>query len=466
MSKIDVYDVVIVGAGICGLITAYKLAHYKLNILVIDMNIEPGWGVSKGHAAIVHVIQLPFKSLKSKLAREGNRELLKICEYLKVRYRKTSTLLLAMNLLHLLALPLIYLYLKLNLKGEFKSRIIGRRTLRRIEPNVSDKVLAAIEVDGYAVIDSFDLIYGLYEFLKINSVHFVFGEKVVRIDFQEDFLKIYTDGGREFLSRYLVNAGGLYADEVARLLGDYVEFELGKGVMIVFEKQVSDRLLSPLTLRPDPKTKGGAVMFTWDGKGLWGPNLRIVRDKNDLSIEESDVNTIISRFSKLVKADPGIPIKAYSGIRPIPPINDFIITYSKKSRRIVNILGTESPALTSSPAIARVVLEKLKEAGLELIPREDIVERVVFHRFRDKPECGKGRLICICNRVTEEEVREAVRRGSKTLQGVMFRTGVCMGVCQGSRCLSEVIEVISDELRVKPSNITLRGGGSWIVKTS
>jgi len=251
-----------------------------------------------------------------------------------------------------------------------------------------------------------------------------------------------------------------------RLLGDSVEFELGKGVMIVFEKQVSDRLLSPLTLRPDPKTKGGAVMFTWDGKGLWGPNLRIVRDKNDLSIEESDVKTIISRFSKLIKVDPGIPIKAYSGIRPISSINDFIITYSTKSRRIVNILGTESPALTSSPAIARIILEKLKEAGLELIPREDIVERTVFHRFRDKPECGKDRLICICNKVTEEEVREAVRRGSKTLQGVMFRTGACMGVCQGSRCLSEVIEVISDELGVKPSNITLRGGGSWILKTS
>lgn len=332
MSKIDVYDVVIVGAGICGLITAFKLAHYKLDILVIDMNSEPGWGVSKGHAAIVHVIQLPFKSLKSKLAREGNRELLKICNYLKVRYKKTSTLLLAMNLLHLLVFPLIYLYLRLNLKEEFKARIISRRTLRRIEPNISDRVLAAIEVDGYAVIDSFDLTYGLYEFLKINNVHFVFGEKVIRIDLHNDFLKISTEAGREFSSRYLVNAGGLYADEVVRLLGDSVEFELGKGVMIVFERQVSNRLLSPLTLRPDPKTKGGAIMFTWDGKGLWGPILRIVRDKNDLSIEESDVKTIISRFSRLIKVDPGIPIKAYSGIRPILSINDFIITYSMKSR--------------------------------------------------------------------------------------------------------------------------------------
>lgn len=462
----EVYDVVIVGAGVCGLITAYKLAHYRLSILVIDLNPEPGWGVSKGHAAVVHVIQLPFKSLKSKLAREASRELLKICDNLKVRYKKTSTLLLAMNILHLVALPAIYLYLKMNLGNEFRVRMVSRRTLRKIEPNVSDRVLAAIEVDGYAVVDSFDLVYGLYEFLKANGVQFSFKEKVVKIDVDKELLKIHVDSGRGYLSKFMVNAGGLYADEVAELVGDHIQFELGKGVMIIFDRQVSNRLLSPLTLRPDPKTKGGAIIFTWDGKGLWGPNLRLVKDKDDLSTDESDLNTLIEKFSRLIEADPGIPLRAYCGIRPIPPMNDLIIEYSSKSNRIVNILGTESPAFTSSPAIARIVIEKLRGSGLELIEKETITERHVFPRFRDDPKNGQGRLVCFCNLVTEAEVREAVRRGSKTLQGVIFRTGVCMGVCQGSRCLPDVLEIMSDELGVKPSDITLRGDGSWVVKTS
>ncbi|MEM0452512.1 MAG: hypothetical protein QXO15_04505 [Nitrososphaerota archaeon] len=67
--------------------------------MVIDLNCEPEWSVSKSHAAVVHVIQLLFKYLKSRLAREGNGELLKICDRLRVRYKRTSVLLLATNLL-------------------------------------------------------------------------------------------------------------------------------------------------------------------------------------------------------------------------------------------------------------------------------------------------------------------------------------------------------------------------------
>lgn len=44
------YDVVIVGAGVVGLFTAYELAHSEARVLVIDREEEPGFGVSKGHA--------------------------------------------------------------------------------------------------------------------------------------------------------------------------------------------------------------------------------------------------------------------------------------------------------------------------------------------------------------------------------------------------------------------------------
>ncbi|MEM2543242.1 MAG: FAD-dependent oxidoreductase, partial [Candidatus Korarchaeum sp.] len=91
----DSYDVIVVGTGIIGLMITYKLSHYDLRVLAIDRNPEPGWGVSRAHAAVVHVVQLPLRSLKSKLARSGNPELLRICDELGVRYRRTSTLILA-----------------------------------------------------------------------------------------------------------------------------------------------------------------------------------------------------------------------------------------------------------------------------------------------------------------------------------------------------------------------------------
>ncbi len=453
------YDVIVIGAGIIGLMVAYKLSHFRLKVLVLDSNPEPGWGISKGHAAVVHVVQLPFNSLKSKLARRGNKELLKICDRLGVRYRRTSTLILATRLLHIIALPLVYLYLKLNLKG-FPVKLLSKSRLKRMEPNLSDKVLGGIEVRGYAVVDSFDLVYGLNEFCSENGVEFHFEEKVKGISPLEDAVKVVTDRG-SYLTSYLVNAAGLYADEMAKLTGDGVEFELGKGVLIVFEKPVSKNLLAPLYLKPDPKTKGGAIMFTFDGRGLWGPNLRPARDKEDTSVDELDYKMIMEKFSGLIKSEIPVPIKAYAGIRPIPPENDFLVRRSSKSEKIVHILGTESPGFTASPALASLVLDMLEEAGLKLEAKGEMVERKPFRRMRDDPR--GGRVICPCNLVTEEEVREAVRRGSRTLQGVMFRTGLGMGMCQGSRCLADALEVIADELGVSPEEVTLKGDGSWIV---
>ncbi|QOJ78724.1 FAD-dependent oxidoreductase [Infirmifilum lucidum] len=109
------YDVTIVGSGIVGLMIAYNLAHYKVKALVLEANPEPGWGVSKAHAAIIHVVQLPFRSLKSRMARDGNKKILQVAERLGVRYVRTSTLVVATKIHHLLALPFVALYLRLNL---------------------------------------------------------------------------------------------------------------------------------------------------------------------------------------------------------------------------------------------------------------------------------------------------------------------------------------------------------------
>ncbi|MGC8932966.1 MAG: NAD(P)/FAD-dependent oxidoreductase [Candidatus Methanodesulfokora sp.] len=451
------YDVIIIGAGITGLMISYKLSHYNLRVLVIERNPEPGWGVSRGHAAVVHVVQLPFKSLKSKLARAGNKELLRICKELGVRHRITSTLILATKFYHFLALPFVYLYLKMNLKG-FEVKLRGRRSLLREEPALSPKILGGIEVKGYAVVDSFDLIYGLYEFSRVNGVEFAFEEEVRSIEYNGT-VKVITDKG-EYESNYLINAAGLWADEIFKLTGGEMKFELGKGVMVVFDKAVSERLLAPLYLKADPKTKGGAIMFTHDGRGLWGPNLRLTHSKDDISADETDLEILLKKFSKLIRVDPGIPLKAYAGIRPIPPQNDFVL--ERSGDKIIHVLGTESPGFTASPALSELVIKMLTESGLR-VEEKPVSKRRRFERARDDPKSARGRVICFCNLVTEDEIREAVRRGSKTLKGVFYRTGACMGTCQGSRCLADVLEIVADELKVNPRSIKFDGDGSWIV---
>ena len=55
-------------------------------------------------------------------------------------------------------------------------------------------------------------------------------------------------------------------------------------------------------------------------------------------------------------------------------------------------------------------------------------------------------LICRCEEVTEEEVRQAVRDGADTISGVKRRTRAGMGLCQGRTCEKLVQQILREEL--------------------
>ncbi len=465
----NMYDVAIIGAGISGLFIAYELAQKKLRVLVVDKKSEPGFGVSKAHAAIIHVVQLPFKSLKSRLAREGNKMYDEICRRLGVKLVRLRTLVVARNPLHLLLLPFMYWYLKRNIGSEFPvSLVLSRKKLKKIEPGLSRRVLGGIVIGGYGIVNPFDLMYALYEFSIQNGVDFRFNTEVTGIRVEEDYVEIITSSG-VYRSHYLINAAGLYADDIARMVGDSIKIELGKGVLIVFEKTPLRNIVAPAYLIPSPKTKGGAAMLTTEGRGIWGPNLTPIKSKENVSVEERDVKSILGKFSPLIDGDLGVPLKAFAGVRPIPEGNDFVIRFSSNSKRVIHVAGIESPGFTAAPAIAKRVLALLSDAGLNLVKKEEIFERIPPRRLREievsEAYLGRlGKVVCICNMVSEAEVREAIRRGSRTLQGVMFRTGAGMGLCQGSMCVAEILRIMSGELKVSLEDLTLRGGGSWIVK--
>lgn len=61
----------------------------------------------------------------------------------------------------------------------------------------------------------------------------------------------------------------------------------------------------------------------------------------------------------------------------------------------------------------------------------------------------KDRIICRCEEVTEEEVREAVRNGADDVDGVKRATRAGMGLCQQHTCYQLVAKIIS-EMTGKP----------------
>ncbi len=459
------YDVAIIGSGVVGLFIAYELAHYRVRVIVIDKETEPGFGVSKGHAGVVHVVQPPFNSLRSKLAVEGNRLYDGIAKRLHVRVKRLSTLLVAQNLSHLIALPAVWLILNYVYgKRGFRVRILGPRGLRKREPNING--LGAVEVEGYGVINSFELVSQLFNFCRLNGVDFAFNTEVRSVRALDDEFIIITNRG-EYRTRYVINAAGLYSADIARLFGDEYRLEFGKGVMLVFWGEQTRNIIAPLQLIPNPRTKGGAIIPTVFNTTIWGPSLS-VSGRDDRAVNEDDINVLARKFSGLLRNRDFTPIRAYAGIRPIPEGDDFIITYSRLGRHVIHLVGIESPGLTAAPAIAKRVVEMLSGAGIELVPKDDVKEVEPMVMTKDAIESSgtisddQGEVVCPCMGVTRADIREAIRRGARTLDGVIFRTGLGMGVCQGM-CLGRAIKVISEELGIEPRELTKSGGSSWLV---
>ncbi len=145
-------------------------------------------------------------------------------------------------------------------------------------------------------------------------------------------------------------------------------------MLVFWGGEQTRNIIAPLQLIPNPKTKGGAVIPTVFGTTIWGgPSLSMGERGGDRSVNEEDIDVLIKKFGSLLRSEGFTPIKAYAGVRPIPEGDDFIITYSKLSRHVIHLVGIESPGLTSAPAIARRVVEMLREAGgAVLMPKDEV----------------------------------------------------------------------------------------------
>ena len=133
--------------------------------------------------------------------------------------------------------------------------------------------------------------------------------------------------------------------------------------------------------------------------------------------------------------------------------------------------GIQSPGLTASPAIGEYIKELLKSAGLPLLEKVHIVSELApRHEIRHEPAEEMERLhredpawthiICRCEKISEAEIVEAVRKGHTTLDGVKFYTRAGMGRCQGGFCSAKIMKIISRETGIPMEELTKKGGKS------
>jgi len=464
-----IYDVAIIGAGVTGLFIAHELSKFNLSIAVIEKEAEPGFGVSKGHAGVLHVVQPPFNSLKSMLAVKGNRLYDRVARELGVSMLRLPALLVARSKTELAILPLVYVVLKTiyQIRG-FDISIVSGRRLRLLEPNVNG--YAAILIQGYGVIDSFELIDRLYRSSRARSVEFMFKTEARDLKIEGDAIVIETTRG-SIRARYVINAAGLGSDALASRVGGSERIEPHLGVMLVFDKPQARSIVAPIpTLKPARTKGGGIIPMPW-GSTIWGPSFSPTGSREDRGVRAEHVIDVIRRFKDLVRIK-GRLVKAYAGVRPSTPKGDFSINYSPQTRRIINLVGIESPGLTAAPAIALMVIGMLKTAGLELTAAGKTPQKIRWRistraKLALNPsgiEGHEGVIICPCMKVSLADIIDAIENGASTLDGVIFRTKLGMGSCQGQHCIGRAIIAMLRLTGKKPEDLVKSGEASWLVE--
>lgn len=461
------YDVCIIGAGVVGMNIARQLSRYQLKVCVLEKGEDVSCGCSKANSGIVHggYSDEPG-TLKAELCVKGNRMYEQLDRELHFGYRKTSSLVLAFSEEEIQAL------FELNEKGRLNGveglRVVSGDQARELEPYLSSEVQAALFCENAGVTSPYEFVIALAENAVANGVVLKLNREVTHIQTTDASFLLITRNGEEVLARYVVNAAGNQSDQVAQMVGinDY-HISPRRGQYILLDKEQNYLAKSVIFQAPTKLGKGILVTTTYHGNLMIGPNAEEIEDKEDVGTDDKTLEYIVRTARKSV---PGFSmkkaLKSFAGNRPVSNLRDWVIEESS-IKRFVNLVGIDSPGLTSSPAIAIKVTEILQSAGLVF------ESKASFNPYRKSIITEKGpdfvgdinasdperHIICRCEKVTESEIIDCLNRGIPvtSVAAVGRRTRAGFGSCQGAFCGSRVRELIARELNIPLEEVLDQG---------
>jgi len=470
-------DVLIIGAGATGCAIARELSRYKLDIIVVDKNADIGGDASKSNSAIIHTgYDAAPGSLESELVVAANPMYDKLTQDLDIPFSRVGAILPAITEEQFEKLPQI-------MEKAFKNRVydveyLSAEQLLEMEPNLNPEVKAGLYIPRESIIDPFLLVIALAENAHDNGVNFLLNTKVTGIITEEGKVKAAETTAGTIKAKYIINAAGLYCDEIARMVGkDDYYVNPRKGQFFILDKNTSCKVNNIVLPIPTKLTKGKLVCPTIHGNILVGPTAEDLEDKVDKSTTAEGLESVVEDVSKLV---PGINIKdtitQYSGLRPNRNPEGLHIDTYEDVQNYVNLSGVRSTGLTASVAIGKYVAQTLLSMGMKAEYKTDFIsKRRGIKRFNElsreeqdkliKENPKYGTVICRCETITEAEIIEAIHRPipARTMDAVKRRLRAGMGRCQGGFCGPKVLEILARELGVPTEEINKDCKGSYMI---
>jgi glycerol-3-phosphate dehydrogenase len=371
----DQANILIIGGGVVGCAVARAVSARWQDVFLVEQNPKLGMATSSRNSGVIHSgIYYPKNSLKARHCIEGNKLTYEFCKKHNVPFRHTGKLVVAANAHEEADLA------ALKKKGEDNGveglRLIGPAEIRKREPHIAGA--AAIEVPSTGIVSAEELVHAYARVATGQGANMVTRARVVSLEPVKDAIRVGLRIGDEeevqdetIEARCVINAAGLYSDEIAALLGnsswkiypvrgEYCEIRGPRASLI-------NDLVYPL---PHAYGLSLGVHFT---KTLWGtvlvgPTATYVEGKDNYERDRLPIADFAHSAKTLL---PEVEEKdlqlGYSGLRPklVPPegkgIADFVITRDHAVPQAIQLVGIESPGLTAAPSIAEQVAQLAAE---------------------------------------------------------------------------------------------------------
>ncbi len=468
-----IYDVIVIGGGVVGTAILRKLSKYKLSSLLLEKEDDVSCGASRANSGIVHAgYDCVPHTAKAYFNVEGNKMYEELCKELDVPYKKIGSLVVA---------PesgeegLKELYAK-GVENKVKVELIEREKILELEPNIADGISRALYARDAGVVSPYKLTIALADSAVLNGAEVVLSAEVTGIVHKEGLYYIDTTKGC-YVSRLLINSAGANCIKINEMLMDEVHsvrYVAGEYfVLDSTESQNISRVIFPL---PDENGKGILVAPTADGNVLYGPTSIATQNGENTEVTKEGLDKIRQSIKRTYKAvNFRKAIRIYAGMRTYVG-EDFIVKSSDINEGYIMILGICSPGLTAAPAIAEYVVNKLIGKYIQLSNKETFLPLPKQKKFINltraeledliKEESRWGRLVCRCEKVSEQEIINAIHSPvpATTVDAVKRRVRAGMGRCQGGFCAPRVIEILAKELNIPITQVKKGGNDSEIAR--
>lgn len=450
------YDVLILGGGIIGCAIAYELSKYNLNISLIEKDYDICNDTPSINTSIIYDGLEEDDEISSKFIRSGNLLMEKYASKFNVPYKRGGTLYIGDN--YDSENLIDNMYGRALRKKIDEVKLISDVQVMEYEPKLNSNIKKAVYIPNTGVVGSYDLALAYGEIAFDNGVNFKFEEEVESIKNINKGFRIKTNKNK-FTCKIVIDT--TKDKNLSRSDKDSKSFNEKYLKYMVIDKPY-DKIYNNIIINNTADERicirpsiGNEIVCAYSNMKNLQYDKVIEKLKPFVGeFKEKDIKLV--RDWKLNDE----PVSIEDDIMETGYMNIYINHYAK-------VTMTPAVALTITKGVVNKLNCKLKKEFNDKRREYFKVKNMTQEEINKIIAVDKkyGNIVCQCERVTEGEIVDSIRRplGARTVIGVKRRTGAGFGNCDGCYCKGKIINILARETDKKLTEVVNNSKESTII---